>query len=313
MKTLIKLLSILCFLLCNQMIVAQKSIKDYVTKNSNEKIKKSIVTPGKPATHKSFKDGHGINPYFSSTKQLPDTIALVTFHINDVDALRKISGVYEDLQKVSSKGGSSLANKIQIQTIASLKEAFKKRGSVLLTPEEYLDTEEKREFYYNAFSPEVSKLGRALTNLENKATNISVCADFYRFFDLRAALDYKRSASLGGELTDKLGVDGLLSIAVELETNKKGGNLRLVKMAIHGPNPNPKVDKKYFGQKNGTGYNDGQLYFGGTLSFKKPIKILDVSNKKLENLNIDGVEVIFSNFIEKFYDTMDTAIKKVSK
>ena len=81
------------------------------------------------------------------------------------------------------------------------------------------------------------------------------------------------------------------------------------------PNPNPKLDKKYFGQKNGTGYYEGQLYFGGSFTFKKPIKTIDINfkEKKTNYIKFEGIEVIFSSFIEKYYDEMNKAIDKVSK
>jgi len=316
MKTINQIICIALILACNPMLFAQKTIKEYVTKNNTEKIKKSIIIDAlsKPATHKSFKDGHGKTPYLSSIKQLPDTLALITFHIIDVEGVSKFSW-WDETGQLSAQQGNLIANKINKQTIVSLKEAFKERGAVLLTPEEFLDTEKKRNFYYNSFAPEVSKVGTFLNNIENINTDISVCANNYRYFDMGAAADYKRSESLGNDLAKELGVDGLLSVSVGFYSDSKGAYTNMIKMAIHGPNPNPKVDKKYVGQKNGTGYYEGQLYFAGKFTFKKPIKTIEVDykKKKTDNINFEGTEVIFSSFIEKYYDEMNKAIDKVSK
>ena len=236
MKIKNQIICIVFLLACNSMVFAQKTIKEYVTKTSVEKIKKSIVIDAfsKPATHKSFKDGHGKTPYLSSTKQLPDTIALITFHINDMEGISKFSW-WHGTGHLDKRDGNLIANKINKQTIASLKEAFKERGAVLLTPEEFLDTEEKINFYYNLFDPEVSKVGKFLSNLENKNVDISVCADNYRYLDMAAALDYKRSESLGNVLAKELGVDGVLSAAIGFYSDTKGAYTNMIKMSIHGP------------------------------------------------------------------------------
>jgi len=315
-KLSVVLLSV--FLWCNQSVTAQKSIKEYVVKYNFEKIKKSIAMDvfTRPATQKSFKDGHGKNPYFSSKDQLPDTIALITFHINDLgfsESWRDYFYVYTKFYSVSKSGGNKIANEIQKQTIATLKEQFKKRGAVLLTPNEYLNTPEKIAFYNDEFAPEVSKMGKFLSNFENRKTDISVCASGYRYLDMGASFDYKRSISLGGELANKLGVDAVLSIGIQVQSKKKEVYTRVVKMALHGPNPNPRVDKKYFGQKTGTGYYDGQLYTGGTFVFKKPIKSIDLGKEHVKSMDFEGFDVIFKGFIEKFYEVMNGAIEKVSK
>ena len=173
MNTTIKLLAVLCFLFYSTNGLSQKSIKEYVEKTSVEKIKKTILMDAftVPATQKSFKDGHGKNPYFSSKEQLPDTIALITFHITDLGSSESYEAGnyrYTTYYWVSEKGGNMIANEIQKETLESLRAEFKKRGAVLLTPSEFLDTPEKIAFYNNEFTPEVSKMGKFLSNLENK-------------------------------------------------------------------------------------------------------------------------------------------------
>lgn len=318
MNTKVKLIGILCILFCNQVIFAQKTIKEYVAKNGGEKIKKDILIDvfSKPITNKGFADGHGKNPYFSSTDQLPDTIALITFHINDLGLTvveTTAAFIYTTYYYVSAEGGNVIANKIHEQTIESLKQEFKKQGVVLLTPSEFLDTPEKKSFYHNEFMPSVSKMGKFLSSIENRATDISVCADYYSPFDMGAAFDYLRSESLGYDLANKLGVDGVLSIGIVIQSTKKEAYVRAVKMALHGPNPIPMVDKKYIGQKTGTGYYSGQLYVGGTFSFKDPIKSIELGKQTITSMDFDGLEIIFGNFIGKFYDEINAAINKVSK
>ena len=313
-----KIICLIVLLACNSMLFAQKTIQEFVAKTGTEKIKKGILMDAftVPATHKSFKDGHGKNPYFSSTEQLPDTIALITFHINDLgftDSWSNDFYIYYKSYAVSKSEGNEIANDIQMQTLEGLKEEFKKRGAVLLIPSEFLDTPEKIAFYNDEFIPQVSKAGKFLSNFENRKKDISVCASDYRYFDMGASFDYKRSISLGGELADKLGVDAVLSIGVLIQTFKKETFTKSVKMSLHGPNPNPKLDKKYVGQKTGTGYYDGQLYAGGTYIFKNPIRTILFRKDEITSINFEGMDVIFNSFIERLYDEMNGAIEKVSK
>jgi len=320
MKTKFAIIALLIFLACNQIIFAQKTIKEYVTKNDAEKIKKSILIDvfSKPITNKGFADGHGKTPYFTSFEQLPDTIALIAFNINDLgltvtDFYSNSSAfIYTTYYYVSAEGGNEIANKIHEQTIESLKQEFKKQGVVLLTPSEFLNTPEKESYYNKEFMPSVSKLGKFFSNIENRNTDISVSADYYRPFDMGAAFDHLRSESLGYDLANKLGVDGVLSIGIEIQSNKKEAYVRAVKMALHGPNPNAKEDKKYVAQNAGNGYYNGQLYVGGTFRFKDPIKSIEMGKEQITSMDFDGFEIIFENFIGKFYDEINTAINKVT-
>lgn len=304
------------FLAVSVLVQAQKSIKEYVEKTGKEKIKKNIVMPAGsyPQTAGSFDDGHGINPVLTSVKQLPDTIALVTFHIYDIGTSNHIKNVSITYYSLSEKGGNLMANAMLKASIASLKESFKKQGVVLLTPDEFLNTKEKREYYYKTFQPNISKLGKFLSGVETKQNDISVTADGYRAFDISAAGDYLRAESLGGDLAKQLGVKGVLSIAAELMSDTKRINMNGVKMVLHGPNPIPKEDKKYVAQNMGNGYYAGQIYASGYTFFDKSIEVGKFEKKQQAiNDNFEGIDTVFDAFIEKFYEKMNESIEKAAK
>jgi len=318
MKITINILCLLSVVLISQLVFAQKTIKEYVTKTNPEKIKKSIVLEGLPVTKsaKSFRDGHSKWPLLTSTDQLPDTVALVTFHVNDLGVTTYTKGSYVtfiDNVNVGEEQGNAIANEMHRHTIASLKEEFAKRGVVLLTPTEFLNTPEKISFYYDEFSPQISKLGNLLSNVENRAMDIAVGADTYRYFDMAATYDHLRSESLGYELANMLGVDAVLSIGFTIQSTAKEIYFRNVRMALHAPNPIEKLDKKYVAQKTGNGYNTGQLFTGGYLAFKDPFKIVEKKDRKVSTLDIDGLEIVLNTMVEHYYDTMNGAIEKVSK
>lgn len=307
----------IAFVLSAGSSLAQKTIMEYVEENDKEKIKKSIVMPAGsyPQRAGGFSDGHGINPVLTSTKQIPDTVALITFHIYDIGTSNHIKNVSITYYSLSEKGGNQMANLISSNSIAQLKEAFKKQGVVLLTPDEYLNTKEKRDYYYNTFSPSISKLGKFLSGIETKQNDIAVAADGYRAFDISAANDFLRAESLGGDLAKKLGVKGVLSIAVELMSDKKNIAMNGTKMVLHGQNPIPREDKKYISQNMGAGYYRGQIYAGGYMYFKNPIVIANFDKKqnKIINENFEGIGNVFECFVERFHDEMKESIEKAAK
>lgn len=316
MKKSINLLAVVLILtITSRLGYAQTPIEEYVKRTGKEKIKKAVVMPAGayPQTNGSFRDGHGFNPYLSSKDQIPDTVALITFHIYDIGTSNHIKNVSITYYSLNAQGANEIATSMLNASIDQLREAFKKQGTVLLTPDQYLNTQEKKNYYYNTFVPQVSKLGNLLSGIETKNQDVSSTATGYRAFDIAAAGDYLRAESLGGELAKKLGVNGVLSIGVELMSDHKRVNMNGAKMTLHGPNPIPKEDKKYIGQKTGTGYYTGQIYASGYFYFDKPMEIARYAEKKqVLNSNFNGLEVVFETFVEKFYEKMNEAIEKTS-
>ena len=306
-------------LLLSNSILAQKSIKEYVDDNGRERIMKSIAMPPgcQPTTAKGNDDGHGKNPLLFYKNQLPDTVALATMYIYDLGTTTQTEAghwLYTEKTFVSAEGGNYLANEIVKETMAELRESFKRQGVVLLTPDQYLNTAEKRNYYYKTFTPQISKLGNFLSGIENKNTDIAVAADGYRPFDIAAANDYLRAESMGGDLAGKLGVDGILNIAVELQTDRRDINIHGVKMVLHGPNPIAREDKKYIGQKVGSGYYAGQIFAAGSFFFKKPIEVASYKKKEgLQPPNFTGLATIFGSFVDRFYDEMNDCLTKAAK
>ena len=158
-----------CFLFM-QMLIAPataQEVKEYVTKTNAEKIKKEIQVLQAPITAGGFGDGHGKSPVLTDRTHVPDTFALVSFYINDVGTVRE--GPYSiSSYWITPEGGNIVANQLEKQVMASLKESFQKQGVILLTPSEFLDTPQKQKYYYETFVPKVSKLAKFLSNIETK-------------------------------------------------------------------------------------------------------------------------------------------------
>ena len=317
MKKLI-ITSIALFFICNHLAFGQKTLEEYVEKYGRDKIYKTIGYDAftVPATSKSFRDGHGKNPYFTSKEQLPDTIALIAFNIRDLgDVEVQEAGIYiiTTYRHLSEHGGNMISNNIYDLSIDMLKARFKEEGVVLLTPKEFLNTQEKIDYYYDEFEPDVSKLGSFLSKVENKGTQMSTSADYFRTFDLGAANDWRRSVSLGSDLANKLEVDAVLSIGTAFRSDRKELSMRYVAMALHGPNLISKEDKKYAAQKAGNGYNEGQLYTGLNYIIKNEMKVASIHKEGIYDINFKGIEVIIEEMVNRMYDFQYSAIEKTQK
>ncbi len=325
MTTKIKLFLCVGLLAIGGHALAQSSIRELVDKTGKDKIQKNLMKQF-PGTF-CFKDGHGMNPYLTSEEQIPKTIALITFYVYDpgmsyattsksshgaAGITTSTTSVYNF--KLSEAGGNYFANMLHQEGIGKLKATFKSHGITLLTPDEYLNTEEKRDFYYNKFQPQISKLGSFLSGLEQKSSGTAVCADYYRGLDASAAADFKRSISLGDELTRNLGVDAVMSIALYVGYDGKTVTFSNITSTINGPNPVPRENKKYIGAA-GAGYQEGLVYFSAYYNAFKPVKIADLKKKGavISNENYDGIGDLMSIFAETAALTMKKVVAKNSK
>lgn len=311
-----------------------QGVREFVDKTSVEKISKSVTMAQKPVTAGGFSDGHGRNPVLTSKTQIPDTVGVVSFYINDVGTVNY--GPYSvSSYWISPDGGNTIANKIEEETMQALKDRFREAGIVLLTPKEYLNTPAKHEYYYNTFKPKVSKLAKFLSNIETKHVDTSVGADYYRPFDISVAWDAIRAESLIDDLGKNIGLKGLLTVAVNLQTDNKSIYMHGMRLALNGPNPIPKEDKKYVAQNMGNGYYFGQIYFDSNFSFPKPVLVgkyvnVKTTGKKSKStgldsyevhltqsaeigLDVDGLDVIAGVIAAKSLVTLDEAIADASK
>lgn len=314
-------------------VLIAQGIQEYASKTSKDKIKKSILVAQSPVTAGGFSDGHGRNPVLTSKDQIPDTIALITFYINDFGTVK--SGPYTiSSYWLGSNGGNVVANELERKSVQMLKESFSKQGIVLLTPSEFLNTKEKRDYYYKNFSPKASKMAKFLSNVETSDVAIAAGADYYRSFDISVSWDAIRAESLVNDLGKKLGINGLLTIAVNIQSDKKDIYITGMRMALNGPNPIPKEDKNYVAQNMGNGYYYGQSYTDCNFGFPKPALIGKYENVKTTSkkttyegpnsysavmtksaeilLDVSGIETIAETLVEKTFETMHEAIEKAA-
>jgi hypothetical protein len=288
----------------------EDGFKEWHDDVGREKIKKKISVEMGPTTSKGFADGHGVTPYFTSADQLPKRIGIVTFYVFDNSQTKTVHNVSSTRTWVTEDGGNIFANKFLAASFGTMKAAFEKQGVVLLPIGDLLDTDEKKQAYARGISLEVSKMGKILTALESGGTQTFAAATGYRLLDAAATSDYMRARALGGELAEKLGVDALLSVGLEIGTDGKIFTLNGVKWALNGRNPNPKQDKKYVAESFGNGYNAGQCYLKAQYFLEDPVQFM---NAKKKTESYEGFDLLMEAFVEKTGEVLTTAVEKSSK
>ncbi|HET6372808.1 MAG TPA: hypothetical protein VFG76_05845 [Candidatus Polarisedimenticolia bacterium] len=219
--------------------------------------------------------GRGQTVYLAPLGHPPKRVALVSFYAYDPGNTHGFGSPYfggrsETTRQLTRDGAGFVATMLHDQGVPALKETFKTYGMELLTPDEFLDTDAKREFFEN-FEMEMGfgvKLGKAAEsngkeNKLNKATRLSAVAPGYRLFRLvygedfrpmRQGGDKKISKSLGYDLAKGLGVDATVVICNVCKATKREGSLEEVYLYLLGPNPVP-------GEESAT-FWPGHLYVG---------------------------------------------------
>jgi len=221
-----------------------------------------------------MKSGRGQIPYLAALGHPPKRVALVSFYAYDPGDTKGFGSPYfggrnEVTRQLTSDGAGVVATILHDQGIGALKEAFAAYDMELLTPDEFLDTDSKRQFF-DTFEFKVgfgTAFARALEgggkeNKLSKASRLSVVAPGYRLFRLvygenvrpMKSVDKKISVSLGQELAQGLGVDAVLVICNYCKATRKAGVLEGVYFYMFGPNPVP-------GEDSFT-YWPGHLYVG---------------------------------------------------
>jgi hypothetical protein len=291
-----KLLTLFLVIATLGTVRAQKTIRE-MAEMSDKKFSKIIKEDSYASQVKTF-----AKAYEKQTgKDLPDpvapqikTVALLSYFTADyskIDVKAYNRGwVFENY--INETGGEMLVNEFYSLSVNELKTIFAANGMVLLTPNEYLKTEEQRELY-KSYKPEISKLAGGVSIMSSFFTKSDekslTAADGYRAFPaaiVNLGMDMKAVRDLG-KLAKELGVDALLTINTLTQLEKGDVGLKGITMSLHAPNPVPDdPDMKY-----GIGfYYDGILVgsIGFTLDGYMKFATLPKRAKSFENIDLDG-------------------------
>jgi ankyrin repeat protein len=131
-----------------------------------EKIKVKFDFPGEGRNS----NGSGYSANMDLLNPKPKRIALVSFYLYDAGKGKaNITGV--GAWRTPDYEGQAQINGFYSKSIGKLKETFKENGMELLTPNEFLDTEEKAEYYYGFEQESAKKEKTTLTRSKTRSSS----------------------------------------------------------------------------------------------------------------------------------------------
>ncbi len=302
-----------------------------------------------PLEGRKYKNGTGFSLNPRMLAEMPKKVALVSFYSFDPGMTKikrwktQTSGYYYNtitthtqVTKRNATGGSGeLALGYLLQSIDALKDGFKSYGMDLLLPEEFLDTEEKTEFYNN-FEVERAAFNEWITNIGSGSHDmiygypegfnvLDVVNEPYgnytssggQFLTKKGdiadnqvwVMDKcgKMVESLGGDLCSKLGVDAVVIVYFTIFSPKDDKvTLENVNMHMFGPNPVPLPegkDKKF-------NYFDGQFYVGTRTNAGIAILKKNKKDPTSDELSFTGFENIMAAMTRKMGEYLQEGIAK---
>jgi hypothetical protein len=239
-------------------------------------------------------------------KTKPKKVALISYYLYDPGKGKVKGGVYTgsvtvNVWRTSDFFGQMQVNGFYRNSIDALKTTFKENGIDLLTPDEFLDTDEKKEFYYG-FNPEtakkekvsITKRGAAGTNIwevaEASASTLKISPSdkgYRAFFIGNEAPDEsaienfqggifsanrKMTSSLGHDLAKGLGVDAVVVVYIctrKVKQTKDDFGVNAVVTMMMGPNPGKAEDTDPEAKNLGQFYCGTRTYYSSPALFRE--------------------------------------------
>ncbi len=264
--------------------------------------------------NKIRKNGKGFSIDMKALGKLPKKVALISFYIDDPGLTKVTKSPSTSSWNTTNTGPENAkiyANYFYQQSIQTLKNTFKSNGIEVLSPEEFLKTNEQKETYNNfivkhttlnkignGFKKMMKNLGTASTTIEvdeaadnftlvkiNNRENSDPKKKSVEAQNLSSCIDGQMIETIGFDLCKALDVDAVLIIYNTQLADEAWGKTRFwlsaVNMQLFGPNPLPLKE----GKNDGNSYNKGLFYCGVRMNFSKGLlinpKIKDESKSQL--------------------------------
>ena len=248
-------------------------------------------------------NGGGYSANVDKLNPKPKKVALISYYLYDPGKGKVTGGSYTGTVSTSVWRTPDHVAQKQIdgfyeRSIDALKAGFKENGIELLTPAEFLDTDEKAQFYYG-FNPEtakkekttVTKRGAASSNVwdvaESSVTTLKISPGgmgYRAFFVANENPDEsgltvhlntgvfganrKLTSSLGYDLAKELGVDAVVVVYIctrKVKQLKDDYGVNAVVTTMLGPNPSKEV------LNDPEAKNKGQFYCGTRTYYSDPL------------------------------------------
>jgi hypothetical protein len=251
-----------------------------------------------PSEGRNSKNGGGYSANVDLLVPKPKKVALVSYYLYDPACGKSTGGVYLGQATASVWRTPDDVAQVHVdgfyqKSIDTLKSVFRKYGMELQTPEEFIDTDEKADFFYNFNQESAKKEKTKATVRKNAGTSITTVAEatietikicptgkgYRAFFVANEYLNESKSAnfmnagilganrsmtsSLGYELTKGLGVDAVVVCYIvtrKPKAKKQDYAVNSVNLYMFGPNPKMEsIEDKNRGQFYG-----GVRYFNSS-------------------------------------------------
>jgi hypothetical protein len=208
---------------------------------------------------------------------------------------------------INTAGGSLLVNDFYKLSINEIKQIFASNGMELLTPEEFLVTEEQKQIYENTeiniskFAAGVTGVTSVLLKRDNKGL---VTADGYRLYSepiVNNGMDMRAVRDLG-KLANELDVDAFLTINTLTQLEKGVVGLKGINMSLHAPNPVPNDPEMKYGMGF---YYEGILVgsIGFTLEKYMPFAKLPKKATSFEDVDLKGFTALMERMTNQLLDS----------
>lgn len=332
MKKTSSILTIMIAFALTNICTAQNAFNKATENKDKIKVKLDFPTEGR-----NSKNGGGYSANVELLNPKPKKVALVSFYLYDPAKGKATGGAYAGtastaVWRTSDAMGQQHVDAFYNEGIDAMKSSFKEYNIELLTPNEFLDTDEKKEFYYGFNQETAKKEKTSVTVSKNAGTGLSTIASstvstlkicptdkgYREFFVANEAADEslplilttggvfsanrKMSSSLGYELCKGLDVDAVVICYIvtrKLKKNKEDYGVNAVNMFMFGPNPIIEgADDK----------NRGQFYCGTRVYFKGANAIFHDS--KSNKTNTKGFANTITAMVKK---TCNWVINKAKK
>lgn len=251
-------------------------------------------------------NGSGYSANMDLVNPKPKRVALISYYLYDPGKGKTTGGAQSAVVTASVWRTSDAMGQVQVdgfyaKSIDALKKGFKDNGIDLLTPSEFLDTDEKIDFYFN-FSQESAKKEKTSITKRNatggfisevatatvSTLKVSPYGKGYRQFfvanegDDESALsnfqggvlsaNRKLTSSLGYELCKGLGVDAVVVVYICTRKPKQLKDDYAVNSVVTmmlGPNPGRSEDSDPEAKNLGQFYCGTRTYYSSPVIFKE--------------------------------------------
>ena len=182
----------------------------------------------------------------------PQKVGLISHMIWDYGEVEfsafayRYGGTYMRQSGLSSAGGNHFASRMAEVSVPHLKTAFEAHGMELLTPDEFADTDEKRQTYLE-FELPFGKLARstmAMVDAMRKNPELSASALGFKAAPAHLWATDKKARLAMEELRKAMGLDAVVVVCSETRSGAKFFGVAKIDLMMFGHNPDPMPKQK---------------------------------------------------------------------